>query len=393
MESIPDPPGHGGAIAGPEGGGDYQTGLAIREGWGGTIHDGTYRRSGLRVTLQDVRPDLASTPGFIDRLDRFGRDAAAVRDAHLLAVYDLVEVGGAYRLVAEWCDGVTLAATLQRGSLPPAEAVATLGDVMTALVALHSRGLFHGQIGPQTVVIDGRGRARLAELAICAAAAQPGFGPQTDVRDAARLGMHLLRTAGNRFDAVRRPLDAAASGSGAGNASRLREELEAAAAVVLGAGWRAGDAGPAPRAQSPGRRRRRLGLAALAVLVVAAAVATGVVLLANRTAVGPASTAPLAVGANATLGVTPASAGCNTTFSFIARGSLTGTGTLVYRWEQSDGQVTGDTSLPITANEGAFQLTQAWRLQGSQKVSGTMTLHIVKPVDRKISQAFAYSCP
>ena len=37
-------------------------------------------------------------------------------------------------------------------------------------------GLFHGQVGPETVVIDGDGRARLAELALCAAAAPPGFG-------------------------------------------------------------------------------------------------------------------------------------------------------------------------------------------------------------------------
>jgi hypothetical protein len=126
---------------------------------------------------------------------------------------------------------------------------------------------------------------------------------------------------------------------------------------------------------------------------VAAAVVAGAVLLAGRGNGGPASSTPLAVGGDATLGVTPASAGCNTTFSFIARGSLSGTGTLVYRWEQSDGQVTADTSLPITSDEGAFQLTEAWRLQGSQRVSGTMTLHILKPVDRKISRAFTYSCP
>ena len=91
--------------------------------------------------------------------------------------------------------------------------------------------------------------------------------------------------------------------------------------------------------------------------------------------------------------MSPATGGCNTTFAFVGRGSLSGTGTLVYRWEQSDGQVTADTSLPITSSEGAFQLTQAWRLQGSQKVDGTMTLHILKPVDRRLSQTFHYSCP
>jgi serine/threonine protein kinase len=308
-------------------------------------------------------------------------------------VYDLAEAGGGYRLIAEWGDGAALAATLRRGSLSPSRAVSAVGEVMSGLAALHARGLFHGQVGPETVVIDSNGRARLAELAICAAAAPPGSSPQTDVRDAARLGLHLLRNAGPRFDAVRRPLDAAASGAGTGDARRLREELDAAAAVVLGASWNDGARAAPARAPTGGHRRRRLVLPVLAVLVVAAAAVAGALLLASRGGGGAASTGPLAIGSDASLGVTPATAGCNTTFSFIARGSLSGAGTLVYRWEQSDGQTTADTSLPITSDEGAFQLTEAWRLQGSQKVSGTMTLHILKPVDRKLKQAFTYSCP
>jgi hypothetical protein len=102
---------------------------------------------------------------------------------------------------------------------------------------------------------------------------------------------------------------------------------------------------------------------------------------------------PLVVGSDATVVVNPATGGCNTTFRFVGQGSLSGTGTLVYRWEQSDGQATSDTSLPITSSEGAFELTEAWRLQGSQTVNGAMTLHILRPLDRRISRSFRYSCP
>ncbi|MBJ7594696.1 MAG: hypothetical protein JF886_07515, partial [Candidatus Dormibacteraeota bacterium] len=232
MVSTPDPPGYGGEIAGPEGGGDYEVGEPIREGWGGTISDGRYRRSGLRVTVENVRHDLAATQGFIQRLGDIGREAAVVRDPHLLAVYDLVDDGGTFRLIAEWCDGAALAAVLRRGSIAPERAIAAVHDILGGLAALHAGGLFHGQVGPETVVINGDGQARLAELALCAAAAAPGFGPQTDVRDAARLGLHLLRKAGSRFDAVRRPLDAAATGAGAVDASRLRDELDAVATTL-----------------------------------------------------------------------------------------------------------------------------------------------------------------
>ena len=387
MASIPDPPGRGEEIAGPEGGGDYEVGAPIREGWGGIIREGRFLRSGLRVTVEEIRPDLAASPGLIDRLGDFGRDAAAVRDPHLLAVYDLVDDSGSYRLIAEWCEGTSLAAVLQRGRLPAEQALAVLRDVLAGLAVLHTRGLFHGHVGPETVLIDGGGQGRLAELALCAAAAPPGFGAQSDVRDAARLGLHLLRNAGSRLDTARRPLDAAATGASAPDAATLLEQLDAAAAA-RSHGRTARRSDTAPRS---GPRRRGLALA-MAALVIAGAVAAAVVLLAGRGG-GSVSNAPLAVGSDAALAVTPANGGCNTTFAFIGRGSVSGTGTLVYRWEQSDGQVTADTSLPITSDEGAFELTQAWRLQGSQKVRATMTLHILKPVDRKISQAFTYTCP
>jgi hypothetical protein len=138
------------------------------------------------------------------------------------------------------------------------------------------------------------------------------------------------------------------------------------------------------------RRRRALVIAALALVAIGAGVTAGLVFLGGHG--GPVHTGPLTLGSDAALTVSPATGRCNTTFTFIGRGSLTGTGTLRYRWEQSDGQSTSDTALPITSDEGAFQLTQAWRLQGSQTVEGTMTLHILSPVDRRLHQSFHYAC-
>lgn len=385
MASIPDPPGHGEAFAGPEDGTEYEVADVLREGWGGTIHAGRYLRSGQPLTVQEIRADLAARPGLIDRLGEIGRQAAELRDPHLLAVYDLVDAGGVFRLVAEWSDAPVLAAILAREALPGGRAAAVLDDVLAGLVALHGRELFHGRVGADTVVVESDGRARLAELAICAAAAPLDAGPQGDVRDAARLGLDLLDGAGSRYDDVRRTLQAAAAGAEPGDAARLRDELAGAGAEVCSG---QPEAAPGP----PRRRRRRLLLVALSALLVAAAAVSAVLVLGGgRTT--PAPLAPLVIGHNAAVAVTPQTGGCNTTFVFVARGSLTGVGQLVYRWEQSDGQVTADTSLPIGSNEDAFQLVEAWRLQGSQTVSGSMTLHILKPVERQIARSFHYSCP
>jgi hypothetical protein len=349
------------------------------------VRDGRYRRTGLRVTVQDIRPELVMTPGLVDRLAGIGRRAAAVRDPHLVAVYDLVQGHGALQLIAEWTDAPTLAALLRRREMDPPEAVLVIDGVLAGLGTLHAAELFHGRVGAETVVVEPDGRARLAELAVCAAAAPPGAGPQTDLRAAARLGLELLRGSGRRLEPVRRVLEPALDTTGATSAVALRTAVASA-----GEGRRPERAAPPGRPR--GRRRRWIfGVAALALLVAAAAVAGIVVLGGGHSTPRPAP-GPLAVGSDAALTVTPANGGCNTTFVFVGRGSVTGTGTLVYRWEQSDGQSSAATSLPITADDGAFQLTQAWRLQGAQTLDASMTLHLLSPVDRTFKRPFHYAC-
>ena len=260
-------------------------------------------------------------------------------------------------------DPATLAAIRRRRRLTPAEAV---------------------------LVIDGV----LAEVAAGPPASAAGVRPGDDVRAAARLGLDLLGGAGRGLDAVRRPLDAALA-SPDPDAGAVRAALDAAAGASLGAGWRERAAIAAP---SRRRRWRRVAVVAAVVAVIAAGgAAAGMILLRGHApttggAVTSAS-APLSVGGDASVAVNPARGGCDTTFVFVGRGSLSGSGSLVYRWEQSDGTSSGDTSLSITPQEGAFQLTQAWRLQGSRTVDGTETLHILRPVDRRVSQPFHYACP
>ena len=386
MASIPEPPDPGGDSPGEEDRHDYEVGQPLREGWGGTLREGRYRRTGRRVTVEELRRELTVTPGLVDRLAEIGRRAAAVRDPHLLAVYDLVDESGTFQLIAEWSEAPTVAVWVRGREQTPEHAVTVLDGVLAGLVALHAAGLFHGRVGAETVVVEGDGRGRLAELAVCAAAAPPGSGPAADVRAAARLGLDLLRGSGRRFQAARDALQAALDAGTEASAAATREALAAAAPTSVVATT------TAPR-RAPRRRRRlrrALVVVALLVLVAAGGTAAGLTLLGGRTTVS--NPGPLTLEPGATVTVTPASGGCDTTFVFVGRGSLHGTGTLVYRWEQSDGQVSADTSLTITPDEGAYQLTQAWRIQGSQTLDASMTLHILKPADSRMTRSFHYAC-
>ena len=407
--------------------GDYEIDGVVGRGAAGVMHAGRYRRTGQAVTLEHIDSELARTAGFVARLAAAGRLATTVRHPNVVAVYDLVPDGDDLWLVGERCQGASLGALRAVQSLSPADAVAVVDDALAGLEALEAAGLHHGDIGDTTVVVDTAGRARLRGLATCDALAALGTravqhpdpapgarpGAASDRQAIAALGLGLLGPApppemGPVLELLERATDPQPLERPASTAD-FRRDLSLAAAAALGTGWRTGSSlgelarrtaaappppGEPPAAAPPRRRRwgRRLRLV-LIVAVIAAIVGAGVTVLVVQLAAAPSPpSGPLAVGHDARITAAPGSGGCNTTFVFTAQGSLSGAGTLVYRWEQSNGFSTPPISLPITSSEGSFQLSQAWQIQGTQTLDATMTFHILQPVDLTLRQPFHYAC-
>ena len=168
----------------------------------------------------------------------------------------------------------------------------------------------------------------------------------------------------------------------------------AAAAAVAASAQTSRPARSAPAREAPypplRQRRARWPLVLLLVVLVAAG-AGGATWLAlgrtspfssgNQTAAG---TGPLTVGGDVAVavqrGTTPGTdaAACDITYSFTATGSLSGQGNLIYHFEQSNSQQTGDQTIPIT-NQTSFQLPHQWRFQGHRTGTQTVTFVIVKP--------------
>jgi serine/threonine-protein kinase len=144
---------------------------------------------------------------------------------------------------------------------------------------------------------------------------------------------------------------------------------------------------------APDRHRRRV-VALVAFLVVAAAAGATIGGLVAGGVIGGGgdNTGPLRIGDDVRLAASPAQGGCNTNFHFSATGTVHGVGTLVYRFERSDGSASADTSVQITSDEGSFNFTQDRRLQGSQAPQETVTFRIVSPTERTAQATVHYSC-
>jgi hypothetical protein len=127
---------------------------------------------------------------------------------------------------------------------------------------------------------------------------------------------------------------------------------------------------------------------ALAAVVAAAIVAVVLVLVLRS-----GSSGPLVVGTDVSLATTSERSGdCVTTVHFTATGSVSGGGTLVYRFERSDGQATGNTQLAVGGNSG-FEVTEDWRFTGVHTGGGTMVFRIVSPTTREVRRDVTVTCP
>lgn len=284
-------------------------------------------------------------------------------------------------------------ADMRQSGLSAAAAVATFDGILAELERLEAAGLPHPHIDAQTVLVSPDG-----EVVLAGDDSPAADGASTDIRNAARLVSPVVATGGRRFQRIAHLLEAIIEGRAAAAASDVRAQL-ATAATPLGAGWNdpgrlAVEAALPTRTAGAVRRRssRRRLLWGVVALVLVAGVVSAILLL--RTApVAVLNRGPLGVGRDAALHVRPASGGCNTTFTFEATGSVSGVGSLTFRWEQSDGNQSDVAAVAITAADGSFDFTQAWRLEGSQSFTGTETFHLLTPVDRTLPATFQYHCP
>jgi eukaryotic-like serine/threonine-protein kinase len=108
-----------------------------------------------------------------EMLKRFIREArmmAALRNSHLMPVYDTgedrVEGFPQYYIVMPLMSGGTLRARIRRSPLTLAEVCQDLNDIADALDYIHSQGIIHRDIKSSNVLLDNNGHCYLSDFGI-----------------------------------------------------------------------------------------------------------------------------------------------------------------------------------------------------------------------------------
>jgi len=118
------------------------------------------------VALKILPPEFLHEPTFAERFRQEARVAARLEHPHVLPVHAFGIEQGRPWMAMRLVGGGSLADRLQRGPLPPAQTVAVLGEVASALDYAHARGVVHRDVKPANVLLDEGGRAYLADFGI-----------------------------------------------------------------------------------------------------------------------------------------------------------------------------------------------------------------------------------
>ncbi len=164
---------HGRFLPGTVVGERYRIVGLLGRGGMGEVYRADDLRLGQAVALKFLPPDLASDPVRLARFHNEVRLARQVSHPNVCRVHDIGDVDGQPFLSMEYVDGEDLSSLLRRiGRLPKDKAVEIARQICAGLAAAHDQGVLHRDLKPSNVMLDGRGRARLADFGLAAAAGQ-----------------------------------------------------------------------------------------------------------------------------------------------------------------------------------------------------------------------------
>ena len=118
------------------------------------------------VALKLLHDSLATNPAFAERFNREARMLARLNHPNIVTVYDFGEAGGFFYLLMEYVDGVNMRQAMQAGRFSPAEALGIVPKICEALQFAHNEGILHRDIKPENILIDARGRVKIADFGI-----------------------------------------------------------------------------------------------------------------------------------------------------------------------------------------------------------------------------------
>lgn len=145
----------------------------------GAVYMARHTALDRKVALKVLSPSLTEHTEFISRFQREARAMARLDHPNIVTIHDFGERGGYHYFIMEYVDGGDLHQLIRGKKLGAEDVLNLIPQICEAVQFAHERGITHRDIKPANILLDRKGKVKVADFGLAKMLEGDGHSFQT----------------------------------------------------------------------------------------------------------------------------------------------------------------------------------------------------------------------